>query len=427
MLTRRALMASMTVLAAGCGALESSFSVPSQPQVIDLTWMSEAYGGFRERGFEPHGLEETLKHIVAALAEDSENPYGPVKARYTLTSRFVRSENADPPPQSMDDVIAWYRGLETDILSVPPLLAQILGERGVILPLDQFMTADGSESTDAIYPYLLGHFRSEGGLFALPVDASPTLIHYDPKVLSQDDVSRINEGWHWDDMVEIAEKLTERNEDGEIQRWGLITQHQGYWWALWQNAAELADPITKQCRLLEPAAIEALQFCYDLVHMHQVSPPVTSFDAWNVFNAHPWPPLFFSSVQGNWSSESRWAPSPRGRQRSVPVFGNMGIAISTRAQNTEVAFTALKGLAGVMQRFVEVPAQKEAVARLGDFRKTLLPAEITAFQQSMEHGRAIPFGRAEWSAMQALEEGIVRGVDVLTVVNEACSSLQEHG
>ena len=398
--------------------------MPSQPPEIDLTWMSEAYGGFRERGFGPNGLEETLKHIVAALAEDTENPNGPAKARYTLTSRFVRSENADPPLQSIEDIIAWYRGLETDLLSVPPLLAQLLGERGVILPLDQFITADGSDLTEAIYPYLLDHFRSEGGLFALPVDASPTLIHYDPKILSQDDVRRMNEGWHWDDMVEIAEKLTERDENGEVQRWGIITQHQGYWWALWQNAAELADPITKQCRLLEPAAIEALQFCHDLIHTHQVSPPVTSFDAWSAFNRGSWPGMFFSSVQGNWSSENRWAALPRGKQHSVPVIGNMGIAITDRAQNTEVAFTALRGLVGVMQRFVEVPAQKEAVARLGDFRKTLLPAEIAAFQQSMDHGRAIPFSRAMWGAMRAIDEGIAQGDDILTVVNDACSLIE---
>ncbi len=426
MLTRRALMASTAALAAGCSSLESSFSVPGQPRTIDLTWISEAYGGFRERGFGPNGLEEALKRIVAALEEDIENPNGPAKARYTLTSRFVRSENADPPLQSIDDIIAWYGGLETDLLSVPPLLAQMLGERGVILPLDQFIATDGSEFTEAVYPYLLDHFRSDGGLFALPVDASPTLIHYDPKTLSQDDVSRINEGWHWDDMLEIAEKLTERDENGEVQRWGLLTQHHGYWWALWQNEAELADPATMQCRLLEPAAIEALQFCHDLIHTHQVSPPVTSFDAWSVFNAHSWPGMFFSSVQGSWSSENRWAALPQGKRHSVPVIGNMGIAITARAQNTEVAFKALKGLVGVMQRFVEVPAQKEAVARLGDFRKTLRPAEIAAFQHSMEHGRAIPFSRAAWGAMQALEEGIARGDDILTVVNDACSTLQEQ-
>lgn len=215
MLSRRALLAGSAALAAGCSSLESSLSVPSRAQVTELTWTSEAFGGFRDRGMGPLGLEETLKHIVAALAEDTENPDGPARARYSLTSRFVRSEDVEPRLQSLDEIIEWYRGLETDLLSVPPYLAQLLGERGVILPLDQFVATRGSDFTEAIYPYLLEHFRSEGGLFALPMDASPTLVHYDPQLLSPDDVSRINEDWHWDDMVEIAEKLTERERMGK--------------------------------------------------------------------------------------------------------------------------------------------------------------------------------------------------------------------
>ena len=71
-----------------------------------------------------------------------------------------------------------------------------------------------------------------------------------------------------------------------------------------------------------------------------------------------------------------------------------------------------------------MPAQKEAVARMGDFRKTLLPAEIAAFQQSMEHGRAIPLKAAMWRAMFAIEEGLARGDDVVTIVNQACSLVE---
>ena len=424
MLSRRALMASTAALAAGCSSIESAFNVPSESRILDLTWASESYGGIRERGIGPNGLEETLKQIVAALEEDTENPNGPVVGRYTLTPRYLRSEKVDPPLKGIDELIAWYGGLEVDLLSVPPLFAQMLGERGIILPLDQFVSADGSGLTEAIFPYLLDHFRSDGGLFALPVDASPTMIHYDPRIFAKHGVSNIDEGWNWDDLAENAAKLVERDEDGEVQRWGLITQHHGYWWALWQNEADVADPTTMQCQLMDSAATEALHFCRDLIHTQRVSPPVTSSDVWRVFNSGMWPAMFFSSTQGSWSSENRWAALPRGKKRSVPVIGNMGIAITARAQNTEAAFTALKGLVGVMQRFVEVPAQKEAVARMGDFRKTLLPAEIAAFQQSMEHGRAIPLKATMWRAMFAIEEGLARGDDVVTIVNQACSLVE---
>ena len=103
--------------------------------------------GSVKRGLGSNGLEETLKQIVAALEEDTENPNGPVVGRYTLTPRYLRSEKVDPPLKGIDELIAWYGGLEVDLLSVPPFLAQTLGERGMILPLDQFVSADGSGLT----------------------------------------------------------------------------------------------------------------------------------------------------------------------------------------------------------------------------------------------------------------------------------------
>ena len=76
-----------------------------------------------------------------------------------------------------------------------------------------------------------------------------------------------------------------------------------------------------------------------------------------------------------------------------------------------------------MQQFVTVPAQKEAVARLGDFRKVLLPGEVEAFQQSMEFGRALPQDRSLWRAMYAIEEELVHG-EVSSAVNAACSMIE---
>ena len=121
----------------------------------------------------------------------------------------------------------------------------------------------------------------------------------------------------------------------------------------------------------------------------------------------------------------RWAALPQGKVRSVPVAGSLGIAIAAGTQNTEQAYTALKGLVDVMQPLTLVPARRDAVARLGDFEKNLLPAEIAAIQQSLEHGRGLPPHPPMWDAMRAIEEGLARGDEVATVVNAACSALAE--
>ena len=426
MLTRRALMAGTAALAAGCSSLESSFSVPALPKAVELTWGSFAFGALMERGAEGRDPETRLRQIVAALEEDTENPDGPAKGHYTLNSQFIDMEGVDPQPQDIDEILAWFGNLEVDLLSVSPFVAQMLGERGIIQPLDPLIAAEGPGVTEAFFPYLLDHLRSDDGLFGLPVNAQPLMLHYDPQFFAEQGVPLVDESWDWDDLEASATKLTQRDEEGEVQRWGLALMSYRYWWALWQNQADVADATTLRCLLQDPAAVEALQFCRDLIHTHRVAPPVTTMDSWHLFDSPSgkWPAMMYGAYQDFWSSEYRWTEIPQGKIRSVPVAGDMGIAITARTENVEAAFTALKGIVNTMQRFVPVPAQMEAVGRLGDYRKVLHPKEIAAIQSSMEHGRGMPLDQAVRGAMQAIEEGIVRGDDVLTVVNEACTLVE---
>ncbi len=425
MLARRALLASTAVLAAGCSFLDNSFVPPSIPKRVELSWASGWFSAHRRETGEQRDLEVTLQQIVAALAGDKENPNGPARAHYTLTPHFLRIQDVEPRPESREEQVAWYGSLQADLLTVNTHLAPLLAQQGVIVPLDRFIAADDPRVIEVFYPYVLDAFRSEGGLLALPVDAAPQMIHFNPLFFQARDVSPLDNNWTWRDLVEIAEELTRRDENGEVQRWGLMTQHHGYWWALWQNEADLADLNTKQCLLREQAAAEALRFCHDLMHVHRVSPPVTSGGAGRLLRElFPfWPPIFYSSYRGSRSLEFRWAALPRGKVRSVPVSVDTGIAIHARSQNPELAYTALQGLVGTMQQFVTVPAQKEAVARLGDFRKVLLPGEVEAFQQSMEFGRALPQDRTLWHAMNTIEEELVHG-DVSSAVNAACAIIE---
>ena len=104
----------------------------------------------------------------------------------------------------------------------------------------------------------------------------------------------------------------------------------------------------------------------------------------------------------------------------------MGLAIHARAEQTEAAYTALKGLLHTMQGFVGVPAQiGRGRARLGELRPNLLPAEVLAAQRSMEYGRALSRDERAWHAMQHIVDGLVRGDEVATVVNAACSAVEE--
>lgn len=427
MLTRRVLIGSAAALAAvACSSPGSATSLPTRSKEGELIWVSLSFADLRiSTGFAGR-VPNAIQQVTAALMEDTENPNGPAKGGYTLRSGFAHPQQANPRPRNQDELLAWYKSLDADVFTVNPYLAQWLGEHGVLLPLDQFIAADEAPLGQGHYPYLVDQFRSERGIFALPVDANPLMVHYDPKYFAERGVPLVDDSWGWDDLVENAVKLTHRNESGEVQRWGLFTQEGGYWWALWQNEAELADPATQSCRLQDAAAAAALQFCRDLLHTHRVSPLVTIAGEWQASESPSglWPAMLYLPHLNYSRNGYRWAALPRGKVRSVPVAGNLGIAIAARAQNTETAYTALKGLVDVMQPLAMVPARRDAVARLGDFEENLLPEEIAAVQQSMEHGRGLPPHPAMWRAMRAIEEGLVRGDAVDTVVNEVCTLIE---
>ena len=428
MLTRRALMASTTALAAGCGPFRSSPDLPSQPEVAALTWRTFSFSGlYYQPSLTFEEPQERLLKIVAALEEDVDSPNGPAQGRYTLSPGLIgRGDYPDPPPKNDDEFAEWIDSIETDLLSISPDMAETLGKRGVILPLERFIGADDQDLTDTFYPFLLDQFRGEGGLFALPIDADPLLLYYDPAYFRLRGVSPPDDTWTWDDLVENALRLTRRDEDGNVTRWGLMPHFRGLWWALWQNEAEVVDPVTGRCRLQDPAATEALQFCHDLLHMHRVAPAVGGRETWEFFGGMDdrVPAMFFSTVNSKPRFDYRLASLPRGKVRSVPVSAHMGLAIHARSGHTDVAYTALKGLLQTMQRFVGVPAQSEMVARLPEIWPTLGPAQLTALQQSMEFGRAQPWDDHAWDAMQHIVDGLARGDEVPTVVNAACSALE---
>ena len=396
MLSRRILIGSTAVLAAGCGGLDIPFPELGAPKVTPLTWVSRSIAELNT-GPGIASFEEKLRRMERNLADDDESPFGPARGRYSLALQYVEryaGPYSDPDTEQFrkpEHLAAWLEEVEVDLVTLWPEEARALGERGVLLPLDRFGGADGSDFEREFFSPHLDAFRENGALYALPVGAHPLMLYYDVDYFAQVGVAPPDSSWDWDDLVEQALRLTQREEDGTVTRWGLAA-HRGYiWWVLWQNEAEMVDALTSQCRLQEPAAIEALEFFRRLIHIHRVSPAAFSTDLSGLIDDPKGAPpamLYNTAPRGYSRLNYRWAELPRGKVRSVPVDTDPGIAIVAQTAKPEVAYRALRGLLKTMQSYVGVPSEREAVARLGQFRSDLQPQEVTAIQQSMEYGRA---------------------------------------
>ena len=73
-----------------------------------------------------------------------------------------------------------------------------------------------------------------------------------------------------------------------------------------------------------------------------------------------------------------------------------------------------------------MPAGREAVARLADIRTDIRPEEVAAVQHSLEHGREYPQHGLQLQAMYDITQGLGRGDDVTTMVNQACAIAHEY-
>ena len=433
MLSRRTLIGSTAVLAAGCGGLDIPFPVLGTPKITPLTWVSRIIPGISPQ-YLVASSEEELRRIERNLAEDSESSFGPTRGRYSLSLQYFEryaGSYSDPEAEEFykpEHLASWLNEIGADLVTVWHDEARALGERGALLPLDRF-SGDGSGLSGEYYSSVLDYYREKGALYALPVGADPLMLSYDADYFESMGVAPPDGSWDWDVLVENALRLTQREEDGTVSRWGLIAHNSSIWWALWQNEAELADALTVQCRLQEPAAVEALEFIRGLMHTHGVSPAASGQDLGKLIYgevASPPAMIYFPVLYLAIGAKYRRAELPRGKVPSTQVNPYPGIAIAAQTANPEAAYTALRGLVKAMQPYVRVPSERESVARIGQFRSDLQPEEVTAIQQSMEYGRGRPDDIAQRRAMFRLVEALARGDDVTSAVNQGCSTLYEN-
>lgn len=436
-LSRRTMLASTGALAAGCSFAEPPLDAPSVPQAVALNVAASTmlYLSFLDQ-FDEDKPEDRHRRAVAMLETDKENPYGPSRGRYSLTLRFfgklypmpeVSQTAEEQEAASLEVATALLEELEADLVIVPMHDAMLLGKHGLLLPLDRFSGRMGMDLEREFFPSVLSQFRRGGALYALPVGALPQMLHYDEGHFLVQGVPPVDGSWNWDDLVERAAKLTTYKEDGMVDRWGLIAHMDWVWWALWQNGAEAVDSDTLQCRLQEPAALEALQYLHDLIHTHRVSPPTI----WRDLRSSRWPspPAMLYDHFPLAPSGYRTAALPQGKMHATPVRADFGIALTAQTKHPDAAYTALRGLTHALQNEVAIPASRAAAARLADIRTDLRPAEVAAIQHSLEHGRAEPQpikNVAQMIAMHEVMESLGRGDDVATMVISACSAVREY-
>ena len=164
-------------------------------------------------------------------------------------------------------------GAAPDVIAAEVNYFVTFATRGVFLSLNEFIKNDADFKLDDFFPSILDRFTVSGEVYAIPRDVAPfACVFYNKDLFDQAKLPYPNDNWTWEEMLDVAKKLTKRDPSGRITQYGF------YGWA-WQNfvygnAGSLVDDvkIPTQATIDDAKTIEGLQFYADLINKYEVMP-----------------------------------------------------------------------------------------------------------------------------------------------------------
>ena len=319
---------------------------------------------------------------------------------------------------------------------IPPLFM----DRGLLLDLTPYMERDGIREDDFV-PNAWNYAKRDGRIWGWPratfgISLGTAIIAYNMDMYDSAGLVHPAPGWTFEQLLSDARLLTiDRNGDGTIDQWG--TEQLGFnWWQVfvWSNGGEILNDEMTDIRLLEPQAIEALQWLGDLNHVYSVSAPRSSggtgyFTQGRAALAHV-PLSAYRDFQGmpfNWGL----TVPPRGPsgETAYSLGGSNIIGVAAVTEHPEEVWTFLKFLSEEWVHRLEVLEWKTATPNLRSVAlspeflyQPAPPYDLTAV---VMHNPSKPTPQHPgWPRINSLVQGVLRS-DVFTGNKSADAAMRE--
>ena len=149
----------------------------------------------------------------------------------------------------------------TDIIAVLVAAQALLGLNRLIAR-DRYPIAD-------YWPGAVQALQWQGDLFGLQTEVVPTVLYYNPALVTAAGVTVPTQPWTWTQFLAVAQRLTARPVFGFA-----LSEHRAAdilpW--LWSYGGRMVNADFRASLLTRPESLEALQWLVDLTFAHRVSP-----------------------------------------------------------------------------------------------------------------------------------------------------------
>ena len=250
-ISRRSLLASSAVLAAGAGLR------PVRAKADDAAALTlQAFGGDAELG---------------AIT----NAVNRFKAKHPNVSVDIA---IDPITTGWGDYVTkvlgqFNAGNAADVYGTAIETFRSFSARGLWLPLNDFVSANPGFSDFA--PSLFQQASYKGQIEYIPISWNNIMINYNRDLFDRAGVAYPKEGrWTWDEFRAVAKKLTIKDGSGTVTQFGYEVPNQNFFIQPWffTNGTSTLNEDWTGSNMLDPKVAETLQFLHDLIHVDGVSP-----------------------------------------------------------------------------------------------------------------------------------------------------------
>ena len=174
-----------------------------------------------------HSMGGVNGEAIAKMAEDFNTAYeGKIKVNVEYQGSY-------------DDAInkikaAGMSALPCDVVQVYDIGTRFMIDSGWALPIQQMIDAEGFDITQ-IEPNIAAYYTVDGKLYSMPFNSSTPLLYYNKTAFEAAGLDPNTPPKNFDEIVAMAEKLTVKDADGKVTRYGFGMGNYGWFFEQWQG------------------------------------------------------------------------------------------------------------------------------------------------------------------------------------------------
>ncbi|KFI90096.1 ABC transporter substrate-binding protein [Bifidobacterium scardovii] len=357
-----------SLLFAGCGSSPANQSTGSGGKQIVTMWGS--WSGDQV---------DQINQMTAAFNKS--------QSKYEVS--YVAQEQVE---QKLLTAIA--SGQVPDLVMWDRYQTALYAPKGAVQAIDEFVKKDAID-LDAFYPQAIAEMESGGKLYGLPLLVDVRSLAYNADLFNQ---AGATPPTTWDELLEVAKKLTIKDDSGKLSRAGFLLNDPGLFnmW-LWQAGGELLSADGKKTAYNSSSGLEVLNFWKSML---DAGVYVNGFaDTNDVFAAGdaamkltgPWDIPTLDKAEGLNYAIAEPPAGPGGDKSSI--MGGFGLVIPTGAKQSEGAWEFMKWWSTSVEngvKFAKIsgwfPANREA-SNNEYFTKN---DKYAAFVKTLDYARTRP-------------------------------------